>query len=44
MIPAVRDMNASRVASIDYVGDNASRFFGAMQDAVREAIAKYSPA
>ena len=44
VIPAVRDMNASRVASIDYVGDNASRFFGAMQDAVREAIAKYSPA
>ena len=43
VIPAVRDMNAGRVASIDYVGDNASTFFGAMQDATREAIAKYRP-
>lgn len=44
VMPAVRAMNASRVASIDYVGDNAGTFFGAMQDAVREAIAKYKPA
>ena len=43
VIPAVRDMNAGRVASIDYVGDNAGTFFGAMQDATREAIAKYRP-
>ena len=43
MIPAVRDMTAGRVASIDYVGDNAGTFFGAMQDATREAIAKYRP-
>jgi limonene 1,2-monooxygenase len=43
VIPAVRDMNVGRVDSIDYVGDNAGTFFGAMQDAVREAIAKYKP-
>jgi len=43
VIPAVRNMNASRHASIDYVGDNSATFFGAMQDAVREAIAKYRP-
>jgi hypothetical protein len=36
-------MNVGRVDSIDYVGDNSSTFFGAMQDAVREAIAKYKP-
>jgi limonene 1,2-monooxygenase len=44
VIPAVRKMNVSRVQSIDYVGDNSAEFFGAMQDAVREAIAKYKPA
>jgi limonene 1,2-monooxygenase len=43
VIPAVRNMNAMRTASIDYVGDNAGTFFGAMQDATREAIAKYRP-
>lgn len=43
VIPAVRDMNVGRVDSIDYVGDNSGTFFGAMQDAVREAIAKYKP-
>jgi limonene 1,2-monooxygenase len=44
VIPAVRKMNVSRQQSIDYVGDNSAQFFGAMQDAVREAIAKYKPA
>jgi limonene 1,2-monooxygenase len=43
VIPAVRRMNVRRMDSIDYVGDNSAQFFGAMQDAVREAIAKYSP-
>lgn len=44
VIPAVRGMNVRRMESIDYVGDNSAQFFGAMQDAVREAIAKYKPA
>lgn len=43
VIPAVREMNVGRIDSIDYVGDNSAEFFGAMQDAVREAIAKYRP-
>ena len=43
VIPAVRDMNARRMASMHYVGDHAGTFFGAMQDATREAIAKYRP-
>jgi len=43
VIPAVRNMNVGRLASIDYVGDNSATFFGAMQDAVREAIEKYRP-
>lgn len=41
VIPACRKMNVNRQASIDWVGDNSERFFGAMQQATREAIAKY---
>jgi limonene 1,2-monooxygenase len=41
VIPACRDMNVNREASIDWVGENSERFFGAMQQATREAIAKY---
>jgi len=41
VVPACRDMNAMRDSSIDWVGDNSGRFFGAMQQATREAIAKY---
>ena len=43
VIPACRDMNINRDASIDWVGQNSEKFFGAMQQATREAIAKYSP-
>jgi limonene 1,2-monooxygenase len=41
VIPACRDMNVNRDASIDWVGQNSEKFFGAMQQATREAIAKY---
>ncbi len=42
VIPACRGMNDHRDASIDWVGQNSEKFFGAMQQATREAIAKYS--
>lgn len=41
VIPACRQMNVNRESSIDWVGQNSARFFGAMQQATREAIAKY---
>ena len=44
VIPACRDMNSGRDASIDWVGQNSEKFFGAMQQATREAIEKYRPA
>jgi limonene 1,2-monooxygenase len=43
VIPACREMNVARDASIDWVGQNTERFFGAMQQATREAIAKFRP-
>lgn len=42
VIPACREMNAGRTASIGWVGQNSSRFFGAMLEATRDAIEKYS--
>jgi limonene 1,2-monooxygenase len=42
VIPACRNMNAGRTESIDWVADNHDQFFGAMQQATREAIAKYN--
>jgi len=42
VIPACRKMNVGRAGSIGWVGQNSGRFFGAMQDATREAIAKYN--
>jgi limonene 1,2-monooxygenase len=41
VIPAVRGLNAARLASIDYVGDNAATFFGAMREATIQALKKY---
>ena len=41
VIPACRRMNVDRDASIGWVGHNSEQFFGAMQQATREAIAKY---
>jgi len=41
VIPACRRMNVGREGSIRWVGQNSERFFGAMQQATREAIAKY---
>jgi limonene 1,2-monooxygenase len=41
VIPACRRMNVARDESIGWVGQNNERFFGAMQQATREAIAKY---
>jgi limonene 1,2-monooxygenase len=41
VIPACRRMNVGRADSIGWVGQNAETFFGAMQQATREAIAKY---
>ena len=41
VIPACRKMNVNRDSSIRWVGRNSGRFFGAMQEATREAIAKY---
>jgi len=34
-------MNVNRHGSIGWVGQNSEKFFGAMQQATREAIAKY---
>lgn len=42
VIPACRRMNVNRDESIRWVGQNAEQFFGAMQQATREAIAKYA--
>ena len=42
VIPACRRTNEQREESIDWVGRNSERFFGAMQQATREAIAKYT--
>ncbi|HEX4016758.1 MAG TPA: LLM class flavin-dependent oxidoreductase [Frankiaceae bacterium] len=44
VIPACRGMNINRNDSIDWVGQNSECFFGAMQQATREAIAKYGRA
>ena len=44
VIPACKDLNINRDASIDWVGQNSAKFFGAMQQATREAIEKYRPA
>jgi limonene 1,2-monooxygenase len=41
VIPACRRMNVGRDDSVGWVGQNSERFFGAMQQATREAIAKY---
>jgi limonene 1,2-monooxygenase len=41
VIPACRKMNVNRDESIAWVGRNNEKFFGAMQQATREAIAKY---
>jgi limonene 1,2-monooxygenase len=41
VIPACRQMNVGRDDSIGWVGQNSERFFGAMQQATREAIEKY---
>jgi limonene 1,2-monooxygenase len=41
VIPACRQMNANRADSIAWVGRNSEKFFGAMQQATREAIEKY---
>jgi limonene 1,2-monooxygenase len=41
VIPACREMNVGRMDSIGWVGQNNEKFFGAMQQATREAIAKY---
>jgi limonene 1,2-monooxygenase len=41
VIPACRNMNGGRVESIGWVGQNHEQLFGAMQQATREAIAKY---
>jgi limonene 1,2-monooxygenase len=42
VIPQVREMNLARDASLDWVGTNSARFGGAMAEAIREAIEKYS--
>jgi limonene 1,2-monooxygenase len=41
VIPACRRMNVARDESIGWVGQNNEKFFGAMQQATREAIDKY---
>jgi len=41
VMPACKQLNAGRDSSIDWVGDNHDVIFGAMQQATREAIAKY---
>ncbi|MCU1373444.1 MAG: Limonene 1,2-monooxygenase [Actinomycetia bacterium] len=42
VIPACRRMNVARHESIGWVGQNHEQLFGAMQQATREAIAKYA--
>jgi limonene 1,2-monooxygenase len=41
VIPQCRDLNVGRRDSISWVGENHELFFGAMQQATREAIEKY---
>lgn len=41
VMPACREMNTMRDSSIDWIGDHSAQFFGAMQQATREAIARY---
>jgi hypothetical protein len=38
----LRGANANREASIQWAGANSERFMGAMQQAILEAIARYS--
>jgi limonene 1,2-monooxygenase len=42
VIPACREMNAGREASIGWIGQNSGKFFGAMLEATRQAIEKYT--
>ncbi len=42
VIPELRTLNRARDASLDWVGANTERFGGAMAEAIREAIEKYS--
>jgi limonene 1,2-monooxygenase len=42
VIPACRRMNVGRADSIGWVGQHHEELFGAMQQATREAIAKYA--
>jgi limonene 1,2-monooxygenase len=42
VIPACREMNVGRDASIGWVGQNSAKFFGAMLEATQQAIEKYS--
>ena len=42
VIPACREMNAGRTASIGWVGQNTAKFFGAMLEATQQAIDKYA--
>ncbi len=42
VIPACREMNVGREASIGWVGQNTGKFFGAMLEATQQAIEKYS--
>ena len=41
VIPQCRNLNVGRRDSISWVGENHELFFGAMQQATREAIEKY---
>jgi limonene 1,2-monooxygenase len=41
VIPACRDLNANRRASIEWVGQNAAELFGAMHEATLQAVARY---
>lgn len=41
VMPECKRLNAGRTDSIEWVGDNGEVMFGAMQQATREAIAKY---
>jgi len=43
VIPALRGANANREASIRWAGANSERFIGAMQQAIVEALERYSP-
>ncbi len=41
VIPACRDLNVNRRASIEWVGANAAELFGAMHEATLQAMARY---